>query len=329
MKRLCCLLIGLTVSSAAVAADESACRSEGAQTARDEDLAVKEREAYQELFGEGPRRKFAELNKRLQGRLSPLFSLMPKAALAYSFVTSAETRPAYSELLVTAFQDHRNAQHHPEDIADTLLLNFLLTLAPPEVVVSAIAPEVEAGGRLEGILGDRRYEDLVSRMQNQELQGYIGPPDFRYYAMYLHDHRKARRPEALLRHMYRLAPAKALYALMHVEYGIPYPPPRLTKNPEVNRAVRPLFYAEHIISDVIWHWEHGFEVEPERVKKASGLLSTLVARSEWWVRLYAAEIVRQHPRFRSLELIRKLRNDKDHLVREVASAITSDDAASQ
>ena len=292
-------------------------------------LSVKTRELIENAFGQRPRQRYRDLDKRLGGHLAHLFGFLPRVYMMQLFVNGDQTREAYKELLIIALRDDRERKRDPIDLGEAMFPSVLATSAPPRIVVEAIVPELGRDGRLRGLLEDPRYEDIVSYMQHQDFQGHIGPPDFRDYARYLSNHKNEGRPTALVRHMYRLAPAKALYALMYAEYGIPYPPPRLTKNPDVNRAVRPLFYAEHIISDVIWHWEHQFEIEPERVEKAKQLLARLVERPEWWVRLYAAEILRQHPRFRSRDFVQKLKKDKDQLVRDAVSAVADEEDTPQ
>jgi len=82
-----------------------------------------------------------------------------------------------------------------------------------------------------------------------------------------------------------------------------------------------IFWAEHVISDTIWKHEYGFldkdKVEPEAARE----LERLARHKEWWVRLYAAEIMRQHAAFRREVLVRRLAKDRHPLVREVAEKI--------
>ena len=45
-------------------------------------------------------------------------------------------------------------------------------------------------------------------------------------------------------------------------------------------------------------------------------LTNLSQHKEWWVRLYAVEIMRQHPEFRKSEIVERLKKDEHPLVRE-------------
>jgi hypothetical protein len=80
--------------------------------------------------------------------------------------------------------------------------------------------------------------------------------------------------------------------------------------------VKSLLWAEHVLGDAIWEHNNGFldttKVEPETAAE----LGKLCKYDEWWVRLYVAEILRQHPAFRTPELIARLAVDKNPLVRD-------------
>lgn len=122
-----------------------------------------------------------------------------------------------------------------------------------------------------------------------------------------------RLPQDLMARMYRGNPGGALLSMVRGQcIG------RLEGEKDTLR--RQLLLAEHVVSDTLWKHEHGFldkqKVEPEaaaQIEKAAG-------DKQWWVRLYAAEIMSQHPAFRKPELLQKLAKDENALVRESANA---------
>ncbi len=116
-------------------------------------------------------------------------------------------------------------------------------------------------------------------------------------------------PLALIRRMYQRSPSSALLAMSQVFT----PWKEYTRHKEV-------LWAEHAVADTVWKHEHGFldkmTVEPE----AAGQIEKAAGDAQWWVRLYAAEIMRQHPGFRRDDLLQRLAKDDHQLVRESAGA---------
>jgi len=116
-------------------------------------------------------------------------------------------------------------------------------------------------------------------------------------------------PTSLVRYMYERNPGQALLTLARTSL--------LPWNREGwKEKRRSLLWAEHVVSDVLWKHEHEFldkrKVEPQ----ASAELERLAKDDAWWVRLYVAEIMRQHPAFRTPELVSRLKDDPHTLVRE-------------
>lgn len=119
-------------------------------------------------------------------------------------------------------------------------------------------------------------------------------------------------PLELVPYMYQRNPAEALLTMartmaIHQTWE------------ESRKQWRSLIWAEHIVSDTLWKHDHEFldptQVEPE----AAAQIEKLAGDNEWWVRLYAAEILRQHPGFRRSELLQKLAQDDHPLVRQSAA----------
>lgn len=83
-----------------------------------------------------------------------------------------------------------------------------------------------------------------------------------------------------------------------------------------------LLLAQHIVADALWKQQYGFlpkdKVEPEAAKQ----LALMAKRPEWWARLYAATIMKQHSAFRDPALVKTLTADKNALVRETIASFT-------
>jgi hypothetical protein len=113
-------------------------------------------------------------------------------------------------------------------------------------------------------------------------------------------------PLSLIEIMYREGPSEALLTLVRVYRGDP-------------EMVKQLKWAEHVVSDVLWKQQNGFlkpkEVEPAAVEQ----LEKLSRHSEWWVRLYVAELLNQEPEFQTPELVKRLNDDNHTLVQKAMS----------
>jgi hypothetical protein len=82
-----------------------------------------------------------------------------------------------------------------------------------------------------------------------------------------------------------------------------------------------ILFAEHTISNAIWLKEN--DLYPHRfqgtIPEARVQVQAL-AKKEWWARLYVVYIMRQHPELRLDEVLQKLKDDSNDLVREAAQA---------
>jgi hypothetical protein len=120
-------------------------------------------------------------------------------------------------------------------------------------------------------------------------------------------------PRELIQYMYQRNPAEALLTMART-LAIQQ------TSEESSKQWRSLIWAEHAVSDTLWKHDRKFlektRIEPE----AAAQIEKLGGDNDWWVRLYAAEIMRQHPGFRGAELIEKLAKDDHPLVRESAEA---------
>lgn len=151
-------------------------------------------------------------------------------------------------------------------------------------------------------------EELASTAQR--LLG-MAEPDWRTepghdYESVLRAH-KDDPPTGLIRYMYETSPRNALRILLGVYRD------ELTNH-------RQLLWADHVIGDYLWKKGHGFaEASAASLASASHELEAMAQDRVWWVRLYAAEIVRRNPELRSEKLKSLLENDEHQAVRKAVS----------
>ena len=191
------------------------------------------------------------------------------------------------------------------DTADAMAAGAILHKLdiPDQAVTEALVP----------LLGTTD-QDLGKSVQNI-LGGIEGraagrTPDFSAYREIIADAVRETNgpPDALIRYMYESDPGAALLTLMRA-YQLRQP-----------ATLKTLLWAEHVVSDVLWKQRNGF-LNPDEIEPAGAAELARLARHEaWWVRLYVAEIMRQHPAFRQPALVERLKRDAHHLVREAVSA---------
>jgi hypothetical protein len=258
--------------------------------------------------------RYADLNKASDRQLEELFNDFSCIVHGREFMRNEKTGEFYKQFLVAVIEDAMQG-----DVVEGVFASFILEITPPEILLEAIAPELGPQGKLHGIL-ERESNDARKRLERQSPEGYAGDPDFRHYASYLKKHNDVETSHYLIRHMFRTAPGEALHAMIYVQYlAVPYPPLRLPKRASVNAEIRPILYAEHIISDIIWHQQFRFEVAQEELDRAKGELSKLSQHKDWSVRLYVAEITQQHPELRVEDVTQRLQKDENELVRQAMS----------
>lgn len=138
---------------------------------------------------------------------------------------------------------------------------------------------------------------------------------FRAFDDYLRQ-RKPNVPRGLVRFIYSEAPGKALLQLGGVHSGS-------------QEEYRLLLWAEHEVSDILWKWQFYFVPRNQVEPGAAEALAKLVDHPRWWARLYVAEIMRQHPAFRTDELIEALLGDPDESVRSVVVSFAGEEPDDQ
>jgi hypothetical protein len=105
----------------------------------------------------------------------------------------------------------------------------------------------------------------------------------------------------------------------------PLPPPKEVKRQgkeQVEYDRNEIVLAEHVVSNAIWLNKNGFDERYQTAfPEAMKLLAKLTEHEQWWVRLYVAEIMRQHRELRQPEVLEKLSLDSNELVGKAAKSV--------
>ena len=100
---------------------------------------------------------------------------------------------------------------------------------------------------------------------------------------------------------------------------IPQRPPVQRRQPD--ESLRSILLASHIVSDAIWFTRNGFNEEFQKVlPRANEQLAVLADHEHWWVRLYVAEIMQQHPELRQADIVQKFTSDANASVSKSAKS---------
>ena len=166
--------------------------------------------------------------------------------------------------------------------------------------------EADGAGVLAQYIGPSNahyLKEINSWLSDAERQELKGPPNFERYADLLSLQLKRNEPMTgnLILRMYRLDPRDALMSMMRVYNA----DTALTQS---------LVWSDHIVYEPIWRKEHKFEVDDSIAPRAE--LAKAAASNEWWVRMYVAEIVHQHPELGTPAIVDGLKNDKNELVKK-------------
>jgi hypothetical protein len=194
--------------------------------------------------------------------------------------------------------------HSGGDVADGMVLFVVVHYGKVSKVhmVEAIAP-------LLGTSGDAKLEEACSEVAAIIEGAGTAGPDYSYYQNYVDVQMRAnqRIDDGLVGHMYRRSPGQALQTFTMVVYH--------------DERRKPLLWARHVVDDALWKRQYGFVPPKEPDEAVTKELEKMAGRNEWWARLYAAEIIRQHPEFGTEELAKRLTDDPHALVQKTAKAI--------
>jgi len=186
------------------------------------------------------------------------------------------------------------------------------------VIIATLAPYLDAEDEeLRSLVQDWFQFHDKARAPGPGLPP-LQPVNYSDYEKYVQDRLTLNQPlpEAFVKYIFDALPGNALLAIAfanyeaHADHEGQEPTPRDTQTSDI-------IWAEHIISDAIWRRINGFDERFEEInQEAVAELEKLSKHDAWWVRLYVAEIVKQHPELGAEGVVERLRQDKYELVRE-------------
>lgn len=160
--------------------------------------------------------------------------------------------------------------------------------------------------------------NFLGKIEGGATEEVCGRRDYRWYEPLIS---RGDPPLPLVRYMYEHGPGSALLVLNRVHLvGTPS-----STSPEWKRYQR-ILWAEHVVSNNLWKQEHQFIGEDEVEPAAAAELEKLSRHEAWWARLYVAEILAQHPEFRTDEVVARLKDDRHELVRLAITRPEREDA---
>ena len=252
---------------------------------------------------EAPREYPIEANPNVQRRIQGVIEIgtsdVPRSD---KFAAMESLRPLVEEDPQTLIRQllyfqHAHAGESDVDLEKRMLAQSIihqLSIPPTEIAKAVIPYAFTENRHLQG-----EVQRLLTRVEGVPRHR---TPDFSYYQSLLTANRKDPSQD-LVRYMYERSPGQAVLTLEAV-YRQPNGPDKL------------VLWAEHVVSDVIWKQQHSFleedQVEPQAVEQ----LEKLSSHEAWWARLYVAEILRQHPEFRTATIVKRLNEDDHPLVRQ-------------
>ena len=168
-------------------------------------------------------------------------------------------------------------------------------------ILSALLPYVGAEDELFRKELEKWIVDLEPGFREQHGFEYI------YFGGYAHQ--KKWPPRNAVEFLFRKRPGAALLTMTRYYHTGP--------ETEKTRAIK---WAEYCVRHVLALKSfHRGDKLPEATKDAVKALDELSQSDEWWVRLYVAEILSQHPEFRTKAMDTRLSFDNDELVRQAIS----------
>jgi hypothetical protein len=165
-------------------------------------------------------------------------------------------------------------------------------------VVMSLLPHLQSDdARLRAFV--EIYLDIGTPVEEEDLHSAV----VQACIAFLHDHR-ADPPWPVAQALYWRAPSTALIQLTGI-----------WSDGDVEE-LRTIQWSEHIINDAAWTAERF----PDRLKMgaAAAELAKLSESKDWWVRLYAAEMLRRYKVFRNEQILQRLRKDPVALVAQAA-----------
>jgi hypothetical protein len=139
----------------------------------------------------------------------------------------------------------------------------------------------------------------------EQIEWYLPQPRF-HYEGYLRN-REDNPPRGLIRYMFNHHPAAALVTLRQAFLK--------ADGPERQHS-EPILRGLRVVDTAVWKKQNDLHAKDEAETDALGQLDVFSKHEKWWVRMYAAEILRRYPDLGNKEMIERLKEDKHRLVRE-------------
>lgn len=168
-----------------------------------------------------------------------------------------------------------------------------------DVLVAAVVPHLDNSD--EGVRKAAR--GVLAELEDRSASR---PADLSvYYGLIEAAIRAGELPQAsLVMHLYETDPGQALLLMMRAHQ---------LRKPE---ELRPILWAEHTVSDLLWQRRFGFVERTATTPAARAEIATMSNSRHWWARLYAAEMIGRHPELGDAAMAKRLGEDEDELVRQ-------------
>jgi len=271
-------------------------------------------------FMQSARTKFPGLTEEYGREFQELFrDLTAAASLGRFFEAQEDTREGrlYREFLLQSIDNSLRG-----GVGEAMFEALALSVTPPGTVLKAIAPELGPDGRLHGLL-QQPSNNVFRHIQKQAPQGYPGRASFDLYVAFLRHARERgtghrANAELLVAHMFNTDLQEGFLAMLRVEYGLEAESNRVY-GPVASQSreeLRHLQLIQHEVADYLFRQRYSF-TQPGGLKhRVESHLRETSGHTKWWVRLYVAEILRQHAEFRQPEIVARLVDDGHPFVRE-------------
>ncbi|RLC40329.1 MAG: hypothetical protein DRH49_07285 [Candidatus Coatesbacteria bacterium] len=132
--------------------------------------------------------------------------------------------------------------------------------------------------------------------------------DYSYYQSLIQA-KKDNPPQGLIQYMYWRSPQTALITLMNIYL-------QSEEEKEIITICKDII-EEDIKNRYYGPMEEKANISPEAISS----LNELSRYKQWWIHLYVAEIIKQHPEFNNPEIIERLKQDKHPLVQKVLKEV--------
>jgi len=240
--------------------------------------------------------KYPDLNKNEEyNKLFKSFGDFEYLLTYFSKDSYPKRYNTYQKFLIRVLEDAIKG-----DVGEAMFVNAVILFTPASIIMEMIASEIGAGGHLEGVL--ETPNDIAKHLQRQNQQGYAGDPNFDHYVHFLKGRTSkgiADKPntDVVIRHMFQTDSHRAFIAMLKVEYGFnPYPSKyTYSSMGEDTTEVKKLQIAQHEIEDFLYRSRYAFTIPEELATRVKLHLKGMKSHKKWWVRLYAASILKKAP----------------------------------